>query len=184
MKRSSKEIAGARVPAMALLAATALIVTACGGGGGGSGSAPQGAAPTVTDFASQSANQDTLASANFTVSDDGGADALMLSASTSDPSIVSVDGITITGSGTNRTVNVMPAEDATGRVNIQINAKDAQGNVGFNILPLTFNAVNQSILAYATSTFAKDENDTPVQVSGFTFVQDADDADAFTNLVQ
>jgi hypothetical protein len=97
---------------------------------------------------------------------------------------VSVDGITITGSGANRTINVMPAEDATGRVNIQINAKDAQGNVGFNILPLTFNAVNQSILSYTTTTFAKDESDTPVQVSGFTFVQDADDDNTFANLVQ
>lgn len=185
MKRSSKEIAEARVRAMAMLAVTALVVTACGGGGGGgSGSPPQGAAPTVSDFASQSANQDTLASASFTVSDDGGADALTLSASTSDPSIVSIDGIAFTGSGANRTVNVTPAEDATGRVNIQISAKDAQGNVGFNILPLTFNAVNQSILDYTSSTFAKDENDTPVQVSGFTFVQDADDDNTFAALVQ
>jgi hypothetical protein len=183
MKPSIKEVAGPRARVLAMLAVTALAVTACGGGGG-SGSAAQGGAPTVSAFASQSANQDTLTSAMFTVSDDGGADALMLSASSSDPSIVSVDGITITGSGANRTINVMPAEDATGRVNIQINAKDAQGNVGFNILPLTFNAVNQSILSYTTTTFAKDESDTPVQVSGFTFVQDADDDNTFANLVQ
>jgi hypothetical protein len=138
----------------------------------------------VCDFALQSVNQDTLATASFTVSDDGGADALTLSAMSSDPSIVSADGITFTGSGANRTINVMPAEDATGRVNIQIYAKDAQGKTGFNILPLTFNAVNQSILSYTTSTFAKDESATPVQVSGFTFVQDADDDNTFANLVQ
>ena len=182
MKPSIKRIAGRRVPAMMMLAVTALTVTACGGGG--SGSAGQSGAPMVSAFGSQSVPQDTLASASFTVSDDGGTDALMLSASSSDPSIVTVDGITITGSGANRTVNVMPAEDATGRVNVQIIAKDAQGNVGTNILPLTFNAVNQSILAYTTTTFAKDESDTPVQVSGFTFVQDADDDNTFANLVQ
>jgi hypothetical protein len=184
MKASMKEIAGVRAGAMAMLAVTALAVTACGGGSSGSGPAPQSTAPTVSAFASQSANQDTLTSAMFTVSDDGGADALTLSASTSDPSIVSVDGITITGSGANRTINVLPAEDATGRVNIQISAKDAQGNVGFNILPLTFNAVTQSIASYTSATFTKDENDTPVQVSGFTFVQDADDDNAFASLVQ
>jgi hypothetical protein len=168
---------------MAMLMVTALAVTACGGGDG-SGSASQGAAPTVSDFSSQNVNQDTLVSANFTVSDDGGTDALMVSASTSDPSIVSIDGITITGSGANRTVKVMPAEDATGRVNIQISAMDAQGNVGVSILPLRFNAVNQSIRAFTTARFAKDENDTPVQVSGFTFVQDADDDNTFASLVQ
>jgi hypothetical protein len=184
VKAAIKEVAGVRARVMATLAVTASAVTACGGGGGGSGSAAQSMAPTVSMFASQSLNQDTLASAMFTVNDDGGTDALMVSATTSNPSIVSVDGITISGSGANRIVNVAPTEDATGRVNIQISAKDAQGNVGFNILPLTFNAVTQSILSYTSSTFAKDENDTPVQVSGFTFVQDADDDNTFASLVQ
>lgn len=171
---------------MVTLAVTAFAVTACGGGGGGSGSAPmpQNVAPTVSAFASQNLDQDTLASAAFTVSDDGGADALTLSVSSSDPSIVSIDGITLTGSGANRTVSVLPAEDATGRVNIRINAKDAQGNVGSSILPLTVNAVTQSIASYTSATFVKDESDTPAQVSGFTFVQDADDDNTFASLVQ
>jgi hypothetical protein len=168
-----------------VLAVTALAVTACGGGGGsGSAPMPQNAAPSVSALASQSVNQDTLATASFTVRDDGGADALTLSVTSSDPSIVPVEGITLTGSGANRTVNVLPAEDATGRVNIQVSAKDAQGSVGSSVLALTVNAVNQSIASYTTSTFAKDEADTPVQVSGFTFVQDADDDNTFATLVQ
>jgi hypothetical protein len=178
MKLPMKIIAGSRAPAIAMLAVTAFVVTACGGGGG------SGAAPTVSGFASQSVNQDTPTSAMFTVSDDGGADALTLSASSSDASIVSVDGITLTGSGASRTITVLPAEDATGRVNIQISAKDAQGNVGVSTLPLTVNAVTQSIFTYTGSTFAKAENDTPVPVSGFTFVQDADDDNSFVSLVQ
>jgi hypothetical protein len=168
---------------MVMLAVTALSVTACGGGGGGS-AAPASTAPTVSPFASQNVNQDTLATASFTVADDGGADALTLTVFSSDPTIVPTDGITVTGTGVNRTVNVMPAEDAIGRVNIQINAKDAQGNMGFSILPLTVNAVNQSISSYTNTTFVKDENDTPAQVSGFTFVQDADDDATFAALVQ
>ena len=185
MKLRTMGIAGPRVPAMLMLAATVLAVAGCGGGGSGSGAAPQSAAPTVSPFTSQSINQDTPTGAvPFTVSDDGGADALMLTVSSSDPSIVSVDGITLAGNGVNRTINVLPSEDATGRVNITINAKDAQGNAGFSILPLTITAVTQSITSYTNSTFAKDENDTPVQVSGFTFVQDGDDDSTFASLVQ
>ena len=184
MKLRTLGIAGPRVPAMLILAVTALAVSACGGGGGSGAATPQGA-PTVSPFTSQSINQDTPTGAvPFTVSDDGGADALLLTVSSSDPSIVAIDGITLGGNGVNRTVNVLPSEDATGRVNIMINAKDAQGNVGFSIFPLTINAVNQSITSYTNSTFAKDENDTPVQVSGFTFLQDGDDDNTFASLVQ
>ncbi|HEU4627442.1 MAG TPA: hypothetical protein VFS52_21990 [Steroidobacteraceae bacterium] len=174
----------ARTRAMVALAVTASVITACGGGGSGAAPAAQNAAPTVSAFATQSVNQDTPVTADFTVTDDGGADALMLSVSSSDPSIVPVGAITLSGSGTNRTVSLLPAEDATGRVNIQIAAKDAQGNVGVSILPLTVNAVNQSIASYTSMTFAKSANDTPVQVSGFTFVQDADDEGTFAPLLQ
>jgi hypothetical protein len=184
MKLETTLRARPHVPAMLMLAVTALAVTACGGGGGSGSPMAQGA-PNVSPFTSQSVNQDTPTGAvPFTVSDDGGADALTFTVSSSDPSIVSIDGITLAGNGVNRTVNVLPSEDATGRVNIMINAKDAQGNVGFSILPLTVNAVTQSITSYTNSTFAKDDSDTPVQVSGFTFVQDGDDDNTFASLVQ
>jgi hypothetical protein len=45
-------------------------------------------------------------------------------------------------------------------------------------------AVSQSIATYTNSTFALMEGDTPVQVSGFTFVQDADDDATFAPLLQ
>ncbi|HVY80023.1 MAG TPA: hypothetical protein VG994_03500 [Steroidobacteraceae bacterium] len=179
-----KQEFGGRTRAMVALAVATLVITACGGGGASSAPTAQNAAPTVSALASQSVDQDTPVTADFTVMDDGGADALTLSVSSSDPAIVPVGAITLTGGGTNRTVTLLPAEDATGRVNIQIAAKDAQGNVGISILPLTVNAVNQSIASYTTMTFAKSANDTPVQVSGFTFVQDADDDGTFAPLLQ
>jgi hypothetical protein len=46
------------------------------------------------------------------------------------------------------------------------------------------NAVSQSILSYTNTTFGQGENDMPAQVSGFTFVQDADADNTFDPLLQ
>jgi hypothetical protein len=187
MKLTTKGIAASPMPAVLMLAVTALAVTACGGGGSGGGSTPppQNASPRVSALTSQTVNQDTPTSAlAFTLSDDGGPDALMLSVISSNTAIVPVDGISLSGSGANRALRAVPAEDATGSLNITVQATDAQGLIGVSSFTLTVKAVEQSIASYTNSTFAQGENDTPAQVSGFTFVQDADDDATFDPLLQ
>jgi hypothetical protein len=183
--KTGTALAGTRVPAVLMLAATVLTVAACGGGGSGTGSAPSSPSPKVSALMSQTINQDTPTPAlAFTVSDDGGPDALTLSVISSNPAIVPVDGITLAGSGANRTLTATPAEDATGTTNVTVQATDAQGLVGVSSFTLTVQAVQRSIASYTNSTFAQGENDTPAQVSGFTFVQDADAENTFDPLLQ
>lgn len=187
MKRFKISVAGTRMPAVVALAVTALAVAACGGSNSGSGStpAPQNAAPVVSGLTTQTINQDTpTAAIPFTVSDDGGVGALVLSATSSDPSIVLLDGITLAGTGANRTLMVTPVEDATGMVNVQVQARDAQGQTGTSTLALTVAAVTQSFTSYTNSTFALDGAQPPAQVSGFTFTQDADAETTFDPLLQ
>ena len=176
-----------RTPAAVTLAGVAVIAIAGCSGGSGSGGTPQplNAAPQLTGVGSQMIDQDTSTAAlPLTVSDDGGADNVMLTASASDGSIIPLGGIVFGGSGANRTLTLTPAEDATGQVNVSVTATDAQGLSATVTFPLSVRAVTQSFTSYANATFGQMENDDPAKVSGFTFVQDADDESTFDPLLQ
>ena len=186
MKLNFESRRGASLSALMLLA-TASLVTACGGGGSGSMPAPtpQNAAPVLSPLTAQMVNQDTPTPAlAFTVSDDGGVGSVMLSVSSSDPNLLPGYGLALDGSGANRTVTVVPAEDAIGTADVTVTAMDAQGKAAGVTFPVTVQAVSQSVASYTDSTFAMTESDAPVPVSGYTFVQDADDDTTFDPLLQ
>jgi hypothetical protein len=174
------------ITSMTLLA-TAALVAGCGGGGTGSMPAPtpQNTAPVLSPVTAQSVDQDTPTSAlAFTVSDDGGVSSLVLSVWSSDANLLPDYGLELGGSGASRTITVTPAEGATGNANVTVKAMDAQGQAGVVTFPVTVKAVTQSLTSYTDSAFALMETDTPVPVSGFTFVQDADDETTFDPLLQ
>jgi hypothetical protein len=175
-----------RIQVLVALAVTVLVITACGGGGGsGSGQSAQNKAPVLSTVMAQSVDQDTPTDPiAFTVSDDAGADAVALTVSSSDPTVVPPDGITLGGSGGNRTVTVTPMEDAKGMATVSIIATDAQGLTVSTGFAVTVNAVQKSVAEFTAAAFAAAEVDTPVQVSGFTFTQDANDETAFDSLLQ
>jgi len=167
-----------------LLAVTTL-VSGCGGSSGSGPTQPQNAPPTVSPVAAQTIPQDTpTAALAFTVGDDNGVNDVVITGVSSDSSIVASDGITIGGSGASRTVTVTPLEDATGQVNITLNAKDAQGLAFNRSFPVNVTAVTRSVTAFTNTAFVQMEGDTPATVSGFTFVQDADDEATFDSLLQ
>src|SRR5262249_53629482 len=144
----------------------AALATGCGGGGG-SGSmpapAPQNMAPVLSPVTAQTVNQDTATSAlAFTVSDDGGVSSVMLSVSSSNAGLLPDYGLALGGSGADRTITVMPAEDATGTANVTVTATDAQNKTAAVTFPVTVNAVSQSIASYTDSAFALTEADAPV----------------------
>jgi len=169
------------------LIVTATLVTGCGGGGSSNATPPpvQNAAPTVSTLSAQTINQDTPTGAlSFTVGDDGGADALLVAVSSTDMNLLPSRGLVLSGTGASRMLTVTPAEDATGTANVSVTATDVGGKFATVVFPVTVKAVTQSVAGYTSSTFALMENDTPVQVSGFTFVQDADDDATFAPLLQ
>jgi hypothetical protein len=185
MKLSTTALLGTHVPALVLLMVMALAVTACGGGGSSVPPAPQNVAPTVSAIGAQTIDQDTsTGNVSFTVNDDSGPGAVTISAISSNAALVPADGIALGGTGGSRTISLTPVEDATGQTNVTISARDPQGLTTNATFALTVRAVEKSLLAYTTTTFAQSESDTPAQVSGFTFVQDADDDTSFDTLLQ
>jgi hypothetical protein len=98
--------------------------------------------------------------------------------------VIPSEGISLGGTGGSRTITLVPSDDATGQTTVTISAKDAQGLTTNGTFAVTVRAVEKSILAYTTTTFGQSESDTPAQVSGFSFVQDADDDTSFDSLLQ
>lgn len=167
-----------------ILLAAAAMLSGCGGSGSGTTPTPQNMAPILSPLVAQSIDQDTSTPAlAFTVSDDGGVGSVALTVSSSDATLLPAYGLALGGSGGNRTITVTPGEGATGAGAVTVTAVDAQGKSAAVTFAVAVNAVSRSIAAYTNSTFALMEGDTPVQVSGFTFVQDADDA-TFAPLLQ
>jgi hypothetical protein len=186
LKTSARQGTARRVlsPAACVIIVAALL-NGCGGGSSSGPAQGVNVAPSLSPIAAQTIPQDTPTSAlTFTVSDDASPNNVTVTALTSDSSIVSTDGIQIGGSGANRTVTITPLEDATGMVNVTLRATDAQGLVFNRVVAVNVTAVQRSVTAFTNTSFAQMEGDTPATVSGFTFVQDADDETTFDALLQ
>jgi hypothetical protein len=177
------------------LAAAAVLATAglaaCGGGGGyGGGNSPPPVtkqAPQIVGLSNQTLPQDTSTPVlTFQVSDaDSGANAVTITATSSDPSIIPAGGIVLGGSGGNRTLQITPAPEAFGNATITIRAVDPDGLVAQQVVGVTVNGVFVSFTMTVIDTFGDAANGEPRSLRGFTFTQDADDdPNAFNTLLQ
>lgn len=170
---------------------TAAVLTACGGsdGYGGDNSPPPPArqAPQITGLANQTLPQDTTTPLlTFQVSDaDSGANAVTITATSSDESIVPAAGIVLGGSGASRTLQITPAPDVFGSATITIRAADPDGLFVQAQISVTVNGVFVSFRNTLIDIFGDDQNGEPRTLRGFTFEQDADnDPTAFDALLQ
>lgn len=171
---------------LAALAATALAVAACGGDGRMAAQPPApNAPPALAAIGDQTINQDmSTAAIPFDVSDDQTAAAsLTVTASSSDETLISNEGITLAGSGGSRTVMVTPAEAAVGSAMVSLTVADSAGLSATRSFRVTVNAVNVPFTPYAFDTFADPEGADARSLLGFTLNNDSDDRpDAFDPL--
>ena len=101
----------------------AALAAGCGGGGGGN-TASQGptatpqatnAAPQISVIAGQSVDEDGTAEVSFTVSDsETAADALKVSVTAENSSLLPASSFALSGSGATRTLEIFPAENQSG----------------------------------------------------------------------
>jgi hypothetical protein len=176
---------------VAVIAALTAGLAACGGGGydGGGNSPPPPAkqAPTIVGLANQTLPQDTSTPVlTFQVGDaDSGANAVTVTATSSDPAIIPAAGIVLGGSGANRTLQITPAAEVFGNAMITIRAVDPDGLFAQQVVGVTVNGVFVSFTTTVIDTFGDAANAEPRSLRGFTFTQDADDdPTAFDTLLQ
>jgi hypothetical protein len=127
---------------LAMLAVGAALLSACGGGGGGGyGQAPTqpptppaaaNSAPQIAAIANQSGDEgQTMGPVTFSVSDaETAADALQVTATSANPSLLPPDGIDVEGSGATRSLLLTPAPDQAGTTQVTLTVTDAAGATG------------------------------------------------------
>jgi VCBS repeat-containing protein len=115
-------------------------------------------APTISDVADQSTNEDTATGAiGITVGDvDNAAAGLVVTASSSNQALVTDANLVLGGSGTGRTLVATPEADANGTTTITLTVSD--GNLtATDTFVLTVNAVNDAPVAVGDS-YSTDED--------------------------
>jgi hypothetical protein len=102
--------------------------------------------PSISDIPNQQIDEDgATADLSFVVGDgDAPAGELVLSAVSSDTNLVPPSGFVFGGSGSNRTVKIMPAANRAGSATVTVTARDAQGLVASDVLVLTVNPVEDA----------------------------------------
>lgn len=177
---------GNAVAGMVLIAAAGL--TACSGSGGGSTPAPsEKQPPQIQGLKDQSLNQDTATEPlPFQLSDaDSAVGGLVVTARSSDASVIPSGGIALGGSGGSRTVQITPAAEAIGTATITVRAMDPDGLASEATFKVTVNGVFVSFLSTTNEVFGTAESGAVRSLVGFTFTQDADDDPAaFDTLLQ
>jgi uncharacterized repeat protein (TIGR01451 family) len=128
--------------------------------------------PTISTVAAQTINEDTGTGAiPVTIGDaETPAASLVLSASSSNPALVSNSSITLGGSGANRTVAVVPLANQSGSATITLTVTDGDGASASNSLLLTVNSVNDPPTLNAISDLVLFTNSGPqtVNLTGIT----------------
>lgn len=128
---------------IAIVLGSAVLAAGCGGGGGSSEPTPTpvptNAAPTISSIGKQTIDEggatDVLA---FTIGDaETSADALSVSVTSSNGSIVQSDGIELTGTGSERSLTIFPAAEQSGTTTITVAVRDGGGAVSRSDFELT-----------------------------------------------
>jgi C1A family cysteine protease len=110
-------------------------------------------APTISNIADQSTNEDTAKGPlSFTIGDaQTPADSLTLTKTSSNLTVAPLANIVFGGSGANRTVTVTPGANQSGTATITVTVTDAGGLSASDSFVLTVNAVNDAPVAGAKS---------------------------------
>lgn len=160
-------------------AAGLLLLGACGGGG----SSTPNQAPRITglEAVTVSANESSMA-ISFGVQDDGDPNRVTLSASSSNPELLSDDDVRFSGGGSNRSLTVTPRPGALGNARVTVVATDPGGLQGSSAFEVNVVAQNVSFRSFFRESFGEPENNEPRDLNSRTFEQDADE-DEFDDLL-
>ena len=121
-------------------------------------------APGISSLSARTINEDTSTGPiAFTVSDAETPGSLVLSAASSNPSLVPTANVTIGGTGTNRTLTVTPALDQSGTATITVSVSDGSLSTT-GTFQLTVASINDgpTITSIANSTTVEDTATPPI----------------------
>ena len=164
-----------------LYAALLFGLLACSGNNnGGSGNViATDAAPTISSVAEQSIEANSATDPiSFSVSDDVTPAADLLVSVTSDNhTLVPAGGLSLGGSGADRTLVVTPQADQIGSAVITLQVEDELLQLAEESFVLTVVPAVTSFDSFVRSVFTADANSKPLEINALEFFQDAADFD-------
>lgn len=116
-------------------------------------------APVVNPLGDVEVDEDTLVPVPLFVSDDDTpADDLVVTVLSSNPEVLDETGITVTGAGTNRVIQLMPLEEASGNSTITVTVQDGAGGETSVAFELTVRFINDApdVSTVANQVMAED----------------------------
>lgn len=170
----------------------ALAFSACGGGGGGDSVTPppsgnDNSAPTISSLTSslEVLQDSSSGSMTFGIADDrSSASSLTVSAQSSNTQLLPDAGITIGGSGPQRTLLLSPEAGSSGTADVTVSVTDAEGLATTQKLRLTVTAQDASFRNFASDAMQADPEAEPAEVAGHHWMDTAeDDPAAFDTLL-
>ena len=162
------------VAALCVPVGAVFVLAACGDSDSADGNLHR---PTVSAVESQTTVEDTpLSGIAFSVADiESAPDALAITATSGNQAIVANAGLTVEGTGANRTLSIEPVENATGRVRITIFAADPDF-AGESSFFLDVTPVNDAPAIAGQAGVARTNEDTDFEiVTGSLSIDDPDD---------
>lgn len=129
---------------------------------------PPGNAPTISDVANQTTDEDTPTGAvAFTVGDAETPVAnLNVTATSSNTALVPNANLALGGSGASRTLTITPAANLSGTTTITLTVTDGAGQTATDTFVLTVNAVNDAPVATPQSITLNEDTPTLITLAG------------------
>jgi hypothetical protein len=187
---------------LAIALGTAALAAGCSGGGSEESMqtppAAVNAAPTISSIASQTIDEggatDVLA---FTIGDaETSADALTVSVSSSNSSVVPADGFEMAGGGSSRSLMIFPAAEQSGTATITVAVRDGGGAITSSKFDLTVRPLLRAQFSewLRTTVLPRELRSNPVgeaaqegqplpQVEDINRIKVQDDAASFDDLI-
>ncbi|HVK10038.1 MAG TPA: choice-of-anchor M domain-containing protein [Gemmataceae bacterium] len=124
--------------------------------------------PTISDVADQATDEDTATAAiAFTVGDTQSAlNDLIVTATSSNTTLVPTANIVLGGTGANRTATITPAANLSGTTTITLTVRDTGGLTATDTFVLTVNPVNDAPTADAQSVSTLQETPLAITLTG------------------
>lgn len=171
-------------------AMVALLLAACGGGGGGSAvnQPPPTAAnkpPVISAVDGQTVSQDASSDViAFSVSDPE-ATAVSVTVESSDPEVISADGVQLQGNDGARSLVLTPVEGAAGKSTVTLVATDAAGVSARQTFDVTVTSEQRSFREMVGTAVAQEAESEGEQIVGYSWVDNPeDDETAFDHLFE